>query len=107
MMKVKWMVIILLASFVLTACSSSSKIVGTWEDQYGDQYEFYKDGTLVITSYGIPMSGSYEFIGSETIKLSFDGLLGLGGSSILDVKISGGELRLSSNGETLILKKMN
>lgn len=104
-MKIKLLVLIILASLVLAACSSSNRIVGAWEDQYGDQYEFYEDGTAVVTSYGVPISGSYEFIDKDTIKFNFDGLLGLGGSSILDVEFSGGDLHLIANGETLVLNK--
>ena len=106
-MKIKFLVLILLAGLVLGACSSSNKIIGTWEDQYGDQYEFYEDGTAVVTSYGVPITGSYEFIDDDTLKFNFDGLLGLAGSPIIDVVFSGGELRMDLYGEMLILKKID
>lgn len=105
--KAKLISIVLLVSIFLTGCSAESKIIGTWVDADGVNYEFFKDGTVTIESYGIVVSGNYEFIDGDTMKLNLDGLWGLGGASVFDVKISGKELALTTSGQTIYLEKAN
>ena len=92
---------------LLTACAGTSKIVGSWVDSDGGKYEFYKDGSMTISTLGITMSGSYELIDRETLKMSLEGLLGLGGSTIFNYKVSGDQLTLATGDLTIVLGRTN
>jgi hypothetical protein len=106
-MKNKLFLVFLLTALVLSACSTSNKIVGTWQDELGDIFEFYEDGTVVLNSSGMQVSGVYEFIDDDTLKLSLDGFWGIGGATIMDVEFSGRQMMITAYGETMVLEKIN
>src|SRR3990172_7130843 len=95
-MKIKLFSVSVILCVLLIGCTSTSKIIGSWVDSDGGNYEFYKDGSMSISTLGIPMSGSYELIDRETIKMSLDGLLGFGGSTIFNYKVTGNQLTLTT-----------
>jgi len=105
-MKTKFVIVVLLIGILFTACSASSQIVGKWASEDGIEYEFFKDGTMTINTFGIVASGSYEFIDKDTIKMRLDGLWGIGGATICDVKVSGKELSLTIAGQMFTLEKV-
>ncbi|NSW52546.1 MAG: hypothetical protein HPY85_08600 [Anaerolineae bacterium] len=104
-MKQKLFLLLIILSLLLSACSASSKIVGSWVDADGVVYEFFKDGTVTIDSWGITISGTYEFIDKDTLKMNLDGLWGIGGATVFDVEFSGKQLLLTSTGQTVTLEK--
>jgi len=101
----KILIFVLFLSVVLVGCFSSNNIVGSWVGYDDSVYTFYEDGTIVIESFGIKFSGEYEFIEKDTIKFKLDGLWGIGGATIFEVKRSGSELTLTSSGESIVLEK--
>lgn len=105
-MKVKFVLLLLVLSLILAGCSGAGKIVGKWQEANDTVYEFFKDGTLVVSSYGIQMTGVYEFVDNDTIKITMDGLLGIGGASVLDISFSGSQLRLNADGVITTLEKV-
>ncbi len=47
---------------LLTACGSGSLIVGSWTDSTQSMsMSLAKDGTAVVTAYGIPLNVTYEY----------------------------------------------
>jgi len=106
-MKTKLFIILIVAVLLISGCSASNKIIGRWEDTDGIQYEFYRDGTITIDSYGITVSGDYEFIDKETIKINLAGLWGLAGASVMEVDISGNQMTLNEGGIAIILEKVD
>lgn len=95
----------LIVSLLLAGCSSNGKIIGKWEAEDGSSFEFFKDGTVTMTSYGISFTGTYEFVDTDRVKITMDGLLGVAGGVIYDVEYSGGQLLLTSYGVTIPLDK--
>lgn len=105
-MNKKILLVSLLIIVLLTACSASNRILGKWEDADGSIYEFFKDGTMAINSFGISISGTYEFIESDTMKLNMDGLWGIGGATIAKVKFSGREMIWTIDGQSISFDKV-
>ena len=105
-MKTKAVVFLLIVSLLFAACSPSSKIVGRWEDADGAIYEFFKDGTMVIKTGIFSVSGTYDFVDRDNLKLNMDGLWGIGGATVYSVKISGSQLTLSTAGQSFYLQKV-
>lgn len=97
--------LVIICIVLLASCSVSKSIVGSWTDDAGSSFNFYKDGTLTIDSGLLSTSGTYTFIDNDTMKVQLDGLLGIGGATVYDVEISKGELRLNTAGQILILTK--
>ncbi|MCK4391618.1 hypothetical protein KAX17_01765 [Candidatus Bipolaricaulota bacterium] len=70
-------VTLLLISSILCGCGSAprSLLLGKWEGVSGpgvaDRMEFFKDGTVNIVQYGIPLGGEYKLIDREHVKLVF------------------------------------
>lgn len=58
-------------------CSSTSHIVGNWEDNTDkNAVEFTKDGNVVVNSGGYLTSGKYQIIGKDIVNLKLEGLTG-------------------------------
>ena len=104
-MKIKIVLILVLFCMLFGACAPEGKAVGRWVDVDGVYYEFYKDGTVVIESGWLTVSGSYEFIDKDTMKLTLDGILGVAGPSMFDVSFSGSQMSLSAGGQSIVLEK--
>lgn len=103
----KYRVLVVFISLVLflTACTPKNPLLGNWESENGDLFKFYKDGTLVVESDYINFSGTYEIIDDSSVKITFEGLLSLAGSSVADYKVSGKTLTLTMSGENFVLSK--
>jgi len=91
----------LLIIVTLVACGSSeSAIVGTWINEDGKEYTFFKDGTLGYKSGSSSSSGTYS-IEDSTMRMSMDGQ-----SILCEFKINGKEMTWSlSNGNSFVLTK--
>jgi len=90
---------IVLLMVLAVSCGPGSRIVGRWQQVGGDQIlEFFDGGTVTATSFGITITGDYEFLDKDTIRLDMRGLFGLGNSQVLDIRISGDTLILSASG---------
>jgi len=58
------------------SCTFFSPIVGKWQDQNSNIIEFTRDGKVVINSGGFIVSGEYELISDNIVKLKLGGLAG-------------------------------
>ncbi len=98
-------IVIILVSLLLASCSLADKIEGSWSDEQGSVFTFYKDGTMTIKTDLLTASGTYEFIEKDKMKLEMDGLFALAGSMVYDVDISGKHMELGMDGDSMILTK--
>jgi hypothetical protein len=58
-------------------CTYFSPLVGKWQDsQSSNTIEFTRDGNVVLNSNGELISGTYQLISSDVVKLNFEGLSG-------------------------------
>lgn len=93
--------VFLALSLVITACSSPrQKFVGKWQNtQLGTTIEFFKDGTITVTSstWGVDTSvtGSYRVLDDKSLRIDSSGGLFGGGSAVCQYSISGDTLKLT------------
>ena len=91
--------IVTICLLLISSCSPKQILVGKWQDQQsGATMEFFKDGTLSMTSYGMPITGSYTVLDAKNLKISMSGLLGIGGAQIYEYSVSGNTLTLNISG---------
>ncbi|WP_460193549.1 hypothetical protein [Thermosynechococcus sp. FA-CM-4201] len=85
---------------LLIACSIKDSVVGKWEGVgvgSAETMELYKDGTLIINSGRLALTGRYTFLDEDRIKFEFSGLAALAGPQIFKISISNGELHLENH----------
>ncbi len=83
---------ILLVSALLTGCGSKNAIVGEWQGTL-NSVTFFKDGIMNMSILGMGVQGTYEFVDSDTIRVSYQGT-----TSDFNVKVSGDNLYLENGG---------
>ncbi|MBI4338287.1 MAG: hypothetical protein HY683_10720 [Chloroflexi bacterium] len=92
-------------------CTYFSPVVGKWEDTASrNTIEFTRGGDVIIKSGGSIVTGKYELVGSDVIKVKFEGFSG----SLMTVfagdawqySISGDSMTLTLAGEALELKRV-
>jgi hypothetical protein len=117
-MRNRWMRVALIALFLILvtgmvmACTVSSPIVGRWQDtQNKSQYlEFFKDGRVILDDGNLMITGTYELIGDDYVKLRFEGIAGafvaLFGAETSRVEISGDTMRLTQGGRTTTFRRV-
>ena len=55
----------------LTACGPAKLLLGKWKDNTGNiEYEFGKDGVVIATMYGFPLTVSYTLEG-DTLSIVY------------------------------------
>ena len=92
------------------ACAAFSPIVGKWQDpQTKDTIEFTSGGDVIIKSGTMLMTGKYELVGSDVVKVKFEGFAGalasLFGGASWEYEISGNTLTLTMAGRKIVLKR--
>ena len=100
-------VVLLIIGFMLSGCSSAprNQLIGKWEGLSGpgvaDRMEFFKDGTLSIVQYGMPLGGEYKLVDKEHVKIIFSG------SYVFRFSVSGDVLTLiEENGDIYKYRKI-
>ncbi len=95
---------------VAFGCTSFSPIVGKW--QYvgnTDTIEFTSGGDVIIKSGTNLLTGKYELIGSDVVKLRLEGFAGgwmsLFGGDTWQYEISGDTMTVSVGGKSSVLKR--
>jgi len=88
--------VLVISMLVLSACSGTGAIVGTWKDSLGQTMTFFKDGT-VTTGGLLAMTGTYTFPDNTHLKIEFQGLGALVGAQVYEYKVSGNTLTLSTS----------
>ena len=92
-----------------TACSPQNAIIGKWESAGAgivNTLEFFQDGTVRSTTGTLIVTGTYKFVDDDTIRVDLSGLLGLIGSQLFDVSISGNTLTLESGGTSITYNRV-
>jgi hypothetical protein len=98
--------------FVTTfGCTYFSPIVGKWQDnEWQGTIEFTSDGYVILESDGHFITGEYELIGDNIVKLDFEGiggdLLSALGSDTWQYTISGDTMTIEGGGSTSILYRL-
>jgi len=85
-------VILMLATVLVSGCGTQNNLLGTWEGEDGEVLEFFKDGTLIITDKFISASGNYSIIEKNRVRIELDGLWGIAGAQVINYEISGNQL---------------
>ena len=91
----------------LTSCSQDPKqvIIGEWKGTSGDVMEFFKDGTISITSRGMVANGNYRFIDKDKIRFDLKGIFSLAGPVIAKVSFAGNKMTFVTNKEKEIYER--
>lgn len=117
-MKNKWMWVSCVALAVIAiggfgmACGITSPIVGKWQDtQQSNLFiEFFSDGNVIFSDGELVISGKYELVGDEYVKVKFEGLPGafmeLFFADTWQFQISGDTMTLQAAGETSTLRRV-
>lgn len=60
------------------ACVFKPSLVGTWQnvEETEQHIEFTNDGSIVVDNGTLRITGTYELIGDDYIKIHLDGLVG-------------------------------
>ncbi len=93
-------------------CTVFSPIVGKWQDiRTRDTIEFTRVGDVIIKSGGLVITGKYELVGSDVVKVKLEGLSGawmsLFGGESWQYEISGDTLTLKVAGKSSVFKRIN
>ncbi len=67
---------ICLFSFILQSRSSKRDLlIGKWESMDGKEtIEFFKDGTVMVISRGLPFGGTYKLIDHSSLRLKVESI---------------------------------
>ena len=69
--------LVLLAIGILSvSCTLTSPIVGKWQEANGDITEFTWNGRITVYSERSVLTGTYEIVGGDYLKVKFDGIAG-------------------------------
>jgi len=94
------------------ACIFKPSLVGKWQNvQENNQYiEFIKDGNVVFDNGTIRVTGTYELVGDEYIKVDLEGLAGgllnLVAANTWKYEISGNLMTLQIGDQTTTFKRV-
>ncbi len=102
---------LLIIGVVSLSCSTSSTLIGRWQDtnQKNGYIEFLKDGRLILDDGNNIITGNYEIMSNNYIKISFDGFTGafvrLFSGDTARFQISGNTLTLQYGGQSSTYKR--
>lgn len=95
----------------IVGCTFFSPIVGKWQDtQSQEKVEFTRGGEVILDSGNYIITGKYELIGSDVVKLDLDGMSGdflsLFGANSCRYEISGDIMTFQLAGKSTILQRI-
>lgn len=85
------------AVVALSACKAENALVGKWQDEEGYIMEFFKDGTVTFSGGYFTVTGNYKFTDDTHIRLDLQGLWGLFGPQVVEVRIAGNTLTMKDS----------
>jgi len=93
-------------------CSVISPIVGKWQETDSrDTIEFTSGGDVILKTGINVMTGKYELVGSDVVKIKLEGFSGawmsLFGGDTWQYKISGDILTVTVSGKTSVFKRIS
>lgn len=84
---------------LISGCSTKQILVGKWQnEQSGEILEFFKDGTITMTTSGMSLTGSYAILDATNLKITLSGLFSIGGPQVYEYSVSGNILTLTIYG---------
>ena len=97
---------------IAVGCTAFSPIVGKWQDtQTRDTLEFTSGGDVILKSGSYIVTGKYELVGSDVVKVRLEGLSGawmsLFGGDTWQYKISGDTMTVTVAGRSSVLKRIS
>jgi hypothetical protein len=103
--------LILVGGLVNSCTSSTSPIVGKWQDTKGGSYfEFTRDGLVILDDGTNVVSGNYELIGDDYINVNLGGIPGnfytLFDAHTWKFQVSGDLMTVQAGAQTLNLKRI-
>jgi hypothetical protein len=114
-MRRKWLVVALLtlslAVLGVSACASKS-LAGKWQNANKTEQtlEFLKDGGVIFNNGGVIITGKYELVGDDVVKVDFEGLAGgvlnLFTANTWQYQVSGNLMTITILGETATYKRV-
>jgi hypothetical protein len=115
-MKNKWKLVwafglLFIMVFGSNACGSTS-IVGYWQntEKTTEYLEFLEDGKVIYDNGGAVITGSYEIVSNNYVKVNFGGLSGaliaLFNADTWQYEVSRNELTLQTGGKSSTYKKV-
>ena len=116
-MKNRWVgIAIVTLSLVLlgglfTACTATSPLVGKWHDAKQNSYiEFSWDGKVILDDGMNIITGTYEIVGDDYVKVRLEGFAGAWiaffGADTWKFEVSGDTLILQQGGKSATLKRV-
>ena len=93
-----------LLSGIIVSCTAFSPIVGKWQDNSGNTYEFTRTGNVIINANNYVITGTWSTVSSNVITLNMQGDAGsmfnmLAGNS-WQYTISGDTMTVEAGGST-------
>lgn len=104
--------VIISTSLLLIACTSKPSILGYWQDtkQKNLYLEFIDDGSLILDNGEAIISGTYELISENYVKINNIALPYIINAEIfgdtLKYEVSGNSLNLQAANESITLKRI-
>jgi len=103
--------LILLGGMII-GCTAFSPIVGKWQDiKTKATIEFTSGGDVIIKSGTTLLTGKYELVGSDVVKLRLEGFAGgwmsLFGGDTWQYTISGDTMTVTVGGKSSALKRIS
>ncbi len=103
--------LVLVGGLAVACTVVTSPIVGKWQDtQLGQYIEFSRDGHVIFDDGKNIITGKYEIISDNYVKVSFEGITGafvaLFGGDTWKFQVSGDTMMLSYGGKTATLRRV-
>lgn len=104
-------ILLIISLFVISfGCTAFSPIVAKWQDtSTRDTIEFTSGGDIIVISDGYIITGKYELVGSDIVKVKLEGLAGgwisLFGGDSWQYRISGDTMKITAAGKSFTLKR--
>ena len=94
----------ILTPILLSSCSTS--IIGLWQDtDTGNKIEFVNDGRVILDTNSQILTGNYELLSDNYIKIEIEGFIGvfqsLSGMDKWSYQLKGNSLTLNSGDTTI------
>jgi hypothetical protein len=97
---------------VNVSCTYFSPLVGKWKDsQSQNTIEFTRDGNVILNSNGYLISGTYQLVSNDVVKLNYVGLSGgmarMFGVDTWQYSISGNNMTVEAGGSSDVFNRID
>lgn len=91
------LVVVMLSILSLASCVPGlhKAIIGKWQEVDGTEtIEFIRGGTVTLLDGKMSVSGTYEFVDKNRVKIEMGGLFSLMGAQVCTVSVTGDHMLL-------------